>query len=478
MQDPRNRMGPQAALVRHLADGVTGSLSVAAEPHAITLYLTFGEVVAAQAADDRELLLRRLVNESLISAQYASVVSEERITFGAVLEELFQSVSPDALDRVLHQRFEDNVARFLGGQGEVTFTSLEAVFVDNIQMGIDAMDLLVRSREAWNLAKVLELTEVLIPGASIPESDGQRMLLSHLGQGATGDELVRRLPMEPVAACALIVRMLQEDVLVYGSAYEEEDDEDFATEEVDREEMLQAATGRRAAPVVAPPPERMQATQALVGDDDAEGAGDLSSYDAWLNHGQDELDMDAFADYETDRGETQGGGGFSTETHNLDRVELSEQEHETIELEDADEADVDLRQATSLSFGAPVLDDEEAETKINVASSVLHAVVTEMDKEQGAGRGQAAVRLLMEASPSEFLDVFRKAEPTREGTLPVARLMSNLRNRPASEHRRLLNKALEDLCERALSQSMDELSDDAIDQILEHAAGYRKRMGL
>jgi hypothetical protein len=64
------------------------------------------------------------------------------------------------------------------------------------------------------------------------------------------------------------------------------------------------------------------------------------------------------------------------------------------------------------------------------------------------------------------------------GQLPIEGVLKNLRRRPASEHRRLLNRGLSDIIERTLSMASEELDEAGLDALLEKIAGYQQRLGL
>ncbi|MBM4393132.1 MAG: hypothetical protein FJ090_18565, partial [Deltaproteobacteria bacterium] len=207
-------------------------------------------------------------------------------------------------------------------------------------------------------------------------------------------------------------------------------------------------------------------------------------------------DLAAFADYDTSR----AGGDFISDTHLLDRVELfpvgfidaptrepsappappSPPAREIfIEMEDAENASkADLVAAVSLNFAGPKLDDEEARAKIAVLNEVLDALVATLDAQHGAGHGQSRAQLLVECTPGAFAALFKGVEVDSHGLVPVEGVLKNLRRRPASEHRRLLNRGLNDLFERALSLASEELDDKPLDAMLEKIAGYQQRLGL
>ena len=129
-------------------------------------------------------------------------------------------------------------------------------------------------------------------------------------------------------------------------------------------------------------------------------------------------------------------------------------------------------------FGAPVLSEDEAFGKVGVANEALTVIVDAFDDAQGAGRGQAVLQLLVDGSPGKYANLLRDLTVDNGGPLPASDLVDNLYSRPASEHRQLLNKSLEDLIDRALSSAADELPDEIFDDMYGQVAGYRKRLGL
>ena len=55
---------------------------------------------------------------------------------------------------------------------------------------------------------------------------------------------------------------------------------------------------------------------------------------------------------------------------------------------------------------------------------------------------------------------------------------SFLKQLPQAEHRRLVNRGVRDLIDRALSSTFEELGDEAVEEVMEHIAGYEKRLGF
>jgi hypothetical protein len=210
----------------------------------------------------------------------------------------------------------------------------------------------------------------------------------------------------------------------------------------------------------------------------------------------DEVDseMSMFEDYDRAR----EGGDFISEQQLLDRVELidvvplavrrppppppedAESKQEIfIEMEDAENAtQSELASAVSLNFAGPKLADDEAERKLEVINEVFVALVAALDSGRGVGMGQSRVQLLIEGTPGAFASLFKGVEVDAQGRLPVETVMRNLRRRPASEHRRLLNRGLSDVIERALSLASEELDEQHLERLLERIAGYQQRLGM
>ncbi len=200
-------------------------------------------------------------------------------------------------------------------------------------------------------------------------------------------------------------------------------------------------------------------------------------------------EMAAFQDYDNQR----IGGEFVTDTGLLDRVELDRPPPQragrfeeavdlgnlTIEMEDAEHARPhELASAVSLNFAGPKLVDDDARRRVEVANDLLGNLVLALDRVGGSGSGQPRAQLLVEGTPGAFAALFKGVEVDADGRLPVEAVLKNLRKRPASEHRRLLNRGLVDLIERGLSLASEDLDDAAIEELLVMVAGYQQRLAM
>jgi hypothetical protein len=195
----------------------------------------------------------------------------------------------------------------------------------------------------------------------------------------------------------------------------------------------------------------------------------------------EEDDLAAFQDYDTVR----EAGAFLTDRTLLDRVDLDgsgatglvASTETLIEMEEADGKE-SLKSAVSLNFSGPKLAEEEVLRKLEVTNEVLATIVAALESGVGRGAGVSRLQLLLEGTSVNLAPLFKGVEVDADGTLPVNLIVKNLRKRPLGEHRRLLNRGLADLIERALSAADEELDVDGFETMLEQLAGYQQRLGV
>jgi hypothetical protein len=185
-----------------------------------------------------------------------------------------------------------------------------------------------------------------------------------------------------------------------------------------------------------------------------------------------------------------GQGQFTVSKSLLDRVDLSQPIVESktppentldemIELGDADELDDSERaSAHALSFGPPPIEVMEQKRKVSVCNEVLLELTQSLDQTHGPGSGRAFIQLLLDGTPHQYAVLFMGVEIDQIGCVDTDHVVRNLRRRPPSERRRLLNLGTMDLINRALSAGSEELSDDMMDRLLERIAGYQMRIGF
>lgn len=157
-------------------------------------------------------------------------------------------------------------------------------------------------------------------------------------------------------------------------------------------------------------------------------------------------------------------------------VEAGATEPDLLEMAEASEEEA--RHAVALNFSGPQLDENDILRKIEVVNDVLATVVRAIDEQSGRGSGKVGMQLLVDGTPTNFAVLFRGVKVDDDGRMDAEKLLKNLRKRPQSEHRRLVNDGLMDMVQRCLSMSLEELSEAQVDQLLESIAGYQQRLGL
>lgn len=216
---------------------------------------------------------------------------------------------------------------------------------------------------------------------------------------------------------------------------------------------------------------------------------------------EEDLELAFFQDQDYYRG---GGadGDFVVEDHLLDVVDLREEtlaqerarhlaeslgepgafagdedeDSDIIEMGEAEGLSEEELAAATLSFGAPALAEVDVRRKLDVINDVLCKVSGAIDRAQGLGSGQSCIQLLLDGAPASYAVLYQGLQASREGRFDVSGMLRNLRRRPESEHRRLLNQGLMDLIQRALSSAVEELEDEAVDGLLQEIAGYQQQL--
>jgi len=126
----------------------------------------------------------------------------------------------------------------------------------------------------------------------------------------------------------------------------------------------------------------------------------------------------------------------------------------------------------------PPLSFAEARRKIDVANEVLRALAEAFDHRLGTGCGSARIQLLVDGTSSNLSPLYLQTQVAKDGAVDPGSLLRNLRRRPTTEHRRLVNDGLTDLLERLLTAALDDLPDAILDDVLLSISGYQQRIGL
>ncbi len=489
----------------------------------LSIYVLHGEVVAAVSADDERQLLHLLrlrgeLPDDTMDALEARCDAGESI-FGDLL-----TANPSSLEELLAQRFRQNLCDYVASLEKPTYAPQKGVFVDNIQMGHESRPLVEACCAFATKAQRIDPDQLLIRGNVAPRGGASTIVADLLGTDPQSVyALTLRIPLEPTTTRCLLVDLVTEGVArVPGAdptpepakrntaepqpvAEPEPEPESepepepeprptrkptdpmrpptFDEDDVESEDGVVQLTdepradddGGATTPVSDLPPEDNEAEDFDVAVDDppSEGGSDgvPRSLADWLSDAThvDEDELDFFSDHDHERGGAEEGA-FSTETHNLDKVDVTAfDEDEVLEAEEVPSA---------AKYSSPVLEEEAAEAKVEVASHMLRQIVKAFDEADGPGAGCAAMQLLVDGAPPKFVALLTGLRISEEGALPTGRLLANLYARPVEEHRRLINDGLLDLMERALSKAADELPDELFDAVYENVAGYKQRLGL
>lgn len=440
---------PRRTLLGHLDAGQTGCISAASAAGNYHIYVMMGEVLAAHCEHDGSRIIELLQNAGGLPQ---STIDGLRAAMNGTVpgfELLFEAVPEDVIMELLFERFRENVFQYLTAGRVIEFAPMETVFTENIQVGHDSRMLLDELTRVHAAVAGLLADDMLAlaPGPREPESADQRRMRALVVEPVPLDDVLRRAPFEGSRALALVAGMIDEGMLLLVRTAPLPPDEP--------EESTEDAPTPSAAQVVRGAPNPAARMLPPIEDDE----------------------LVAFQDYDTLR----TGGDFSGTT--LDRVEvvdrplLAASTETLIEMEDAENAGPGSR-AISLNFSGPKLQEDDALNKLGVVNEVLATICEAIGAVEGAGAGPARVQLLIEGMSGPLVSLFKNVEVEPGGTLPVDVILRNLRKRPVAEHRRLLNRGLADLIERALSMAFEALDEAALEVMLERIAGYQQRLGI
>lgn len=477
---------PHEALIDALEAGQTGCLLArGADGADHRIYVMLGGVLAAHTEADDRLILGRLSARGGVAEQTLDELQGRLDGGGALGDALFDALPEEEVLALLFERFRENLRGFLRAPRLESFEALDAVFTDNIQVGHDSLALIAElvHAEARTAALRAQPELVLAAGAAEPEGELERQLAERCRGRTHLRELLERSPAEAGRTLEAVQDMLERGALVGVVPQPRKRDRGEASK-------AKPAPAGKLAPAPAAEPASVEDPAGLgvldgpfSADDTPDGPTVAEPIRNAFFQAAVEADLAAFQDYDSSR----GGGAFSTERDLLDRVDLDGSEEaplaehvstETvIEMEEADAKEAS-RGAVSLNFSGPKLHDEEIHRKLEVVNDVLATICASIEAAEGRGSGQARLQLLVEGTAVQLAPLFKNVEVSNDGQLPTLFVLRNLRKRPEAEHRRLLNRGLTDLVERAVSAADDVLDVDALEAMLEQIAGYQQRLGV
>lgn len=473
----------QKALVRHVEKSSTGCVSVGAGAAKLSIYLMSGGILASESVDDTRQILRMLQLRDALTPEQVDGFEAQLESSEPIFGPLLDAAPHEMMEKVLFDRFRQNIAEFVGSISKAKFKSMKSVFVENIQMGHNTPELISACCDLFDRSNKLDIDTTVVRSGGVLSNDDQKLVAEQLSDvPRTVSSLLLMVPMEPHIARNVLL-----DMVINGSAALDDDDEEdesdaptyyAGNDSPSLEALAEDAQPTEVAPVPTPPKAADASKVPTLApepppdpNDENGGAGDLSSYNAWKESSSQMVsdeELDFFSDHDYDRSVGQDGS-FSTDLHNLDKVEVAGM---------GDDAPIEADEAPAAKFSAPVLSEDDARDKIKVANEVLEIVVKAFDEAEGSGRGRSVVQLLVDGSPSKFATILAEVRVTVDGTLPEEQVLDHLYSRPQTEHRQLIKNAMLDIIERALSSAADELPDEQFDSVFENVAGYRGRMGL
>lgn len=425
-----------------------------------------GDVLAAHSGDEDVRLLARVSAANLVPPADLEALAESCSGPGELTDALYGVLDEGTVQGLLHERFRENLFCFLGATQVAPFEPMEALFVANIQVGHDSpalLDELVSLRD--RVAPLVSSRLLLLPGDRAGATPVEAQVIEACANGLGVSELLRRAAAEPNRALQLVADLLDRGALTWDAA-------------------PTAPSPRSVAPPAPAPVADPSALDLPLEDDYTDDGTPRSTTDEPPAAVTEEEYLDAFGDYDT----TRGDGSFSGVRDRIDlaagdpdndvpsREPVAEGASELIDMPEADAAA--HASAVSLNFSGPRLADDDARNKLAVVNEVLEAVRAAIDYLEGAGSGHARVQLIVDGSSGPFSALFNGVELRPDGRLPVDVVLKNLRKRPITEHRRLLQRASTDIIERALSLASEDLDDVLMEQVLEKVAGYQQRLGI
>jgi hypothetical protein len=414
------------ALRQRASDRASGRLAVGAGAGEIAIYLLEGQLIAITAGDDvRHLLSRFKATGHLPKAraqQLHALLDAPETSGQDILSLLSEAVPTPVFDGILRQRFDENLSRFLGHRGTPSAYPDAVAWATNILIGEPTSRRVDRCHRAWRLAMSFNDKMLLTAGTKPPQHRVEEHALRIVSERPrTAGDVANELDMEHVASRTAVLNMLDRGVLTKHTP------------------AIQAAREANVSDTLA----------GTVSDDD----------------------LDAFSGALDDGRGSGTVGTFVTQSHNLDRVEISD-------LGGPTTPSTTEAVRPEVAYAAPTLTEADALGKIDVANEVLGVLARAIELVKGPHRGSGTMQLLVDGRPRAYAPLFEGIRVASAGTLPSHAVLENLRRRPPSEQRRLLNQGMLDLIDRALDKAADELPDPAFDAVLERVMGYRQRLGL
>lgn len=521
-------------LLRSLDEGFIGRLTVTGRGGSLHLMVTCGELIGSESSEDDILLLRRGVISGLLSRSQAGEMMRKVETV-PVADQLYDVLDEQVVAGLLFDRFKENIGSWLCAESPLEREAMSAIILTNVHLNHDSrallgeIELVLARTRALRRAEALR-TIVRHTGLKV-EGDEDKRLLAVVGGGRPLADIVRASPFEELFTLDRIAQLLTDDVLAWVSQDTFIDDDVTEIHSPLPEPAAPPAPQQAAAPepilaplhslrTIPPPPLDDEEGDDLSGVEDdlseltldpdvpsgadlplepelepetfspedlgVEPSADQPVHPAPLSvqgfyQGPDQDIADAelamFSDQDLSRGKNEYVN--STELNQEDYIEIPSAlaEEDSLEAGDAGDGEANVGNAR-VRFSGPMLSDSDARQKIEALNNALRVLATAFDEGMGMGYGRSRIQLLLDGSPNEFGMLFQKLEANSDGSISATELLAHLYRRPPTEHRSLLNRALNDLIERALSVGSEEMGDDAMDDVYNAYADFKQAGSL
>lgn len=296
------------ALVQRLEEHATGVLSIRSGFAEIQVSVQKGRILAASSPRDCHNYIRLLYHLKMLDQKQSRSLLTRKPDDADLFDDIFENVPGRTANRILDQRFEENLCGFLGHKRAPRFEPKDMIFSAHMNLRDDAVDMVEQACSLFDAARGLPGSTGLIRGESTPSQPIHRVIMARFGDRAWAlREFLPLLPFEPTTARSHINAMIAVGVLQRATA----------------EDLSASRTASNGAATKARPAARGE----HAAEEEPESADDMAmrmlSWFSDENQEGDEDEMAMFADTSQHRGGDQSGT-FVTETHNLDKVKVAD----------------------------------------------------------------------------------------------------------------------------------------------------------
>ncbi|MCA9572970.1 MAG: hypothetical protein KC656_34270, partial [Myxococcales bacterium] len=215
MSSPAKKSVATKQLLRQVAARSTGRLAVDTVDGALEVYLMNGDIIGAVSGQDDQALLRRVRLADAVSPEKLASLTRLASSGQALFGPLIDMVPTEVIEPALADRFRENLVRWVAQSEEPTFEALPGVFVDNMQMGHNTVQLIESSCKLADQARSYPVdTEIVRGDGKTLDSIELAVLELTSNRPIPVGTLLPDLPAEPWTARAAVARMLDNGLLL------------------------------------------------------------------------------------------------------------------------------------------------------------------------------------------------------------------------------------------------------------------------